>query len=930
MGRSRTFQILLALTSLALVACNDKFMAQSARSKTSALAAISTTVDEAGNISGNIDPNASATQLLKFNSGELAGSAIAIPPGALSIPVAVTVGAGESLSSSQFLQDVGINNNSISAAGPSVAFTPSQPIQATNPLTLSIPFSSGSGLSLTASNENIVVLYRWTKVVNGESSHSMGIIPAKDVVIAKDKVSFQTTMFGVFQVGRAETKIAERVNVQSLQPPAPKKDLSNPLVGTWGTCEIGGNRDNYSEPEFLKPRWSSVSVDSSGTANLGLRGKAEPLIIERRNQSDCSGSLLEHPAPLVKGSLAIARDLQKPAYLLIKDSAGNGSDSCQAVYPVKDFIDVTHARRYLGMLSAGVYPQRLSVQWRGSSRQYKFEAFANANCQDTALKSITVTSTSDFAQVDFDWAVAMTSPASFKITDQNDPTNVSGCLELPYVNMTTHELELNESLVPGTSPKITVGGLSVDQPNSGGNFRFNWWRSSLLENQAYKLEFFTDNLCETVNNNQIVIPTAATEMNLILDNNTRSIKISDITVGDGVVQDSHVCVKTARLSSFQKPAFTRYNAGARWIGISWRSSQAVELLQFAGKDCASSPKVVTLDQSSGAQQQTWAGIDNLNPNTTYSFKLRASTISSDCQNVMTTSADVPDWSSGNKQEWNGGDVSFRVNANVRDGSQYKLRASINGRQPVDIYSSQITTGDTLELVRIPATVANYNIITVWTPIGCTFVDSNGSRNPALSLPTHHTPLYGSSALPTVVCDGASGHDGGGGRDALGGYPTMKLTSKGINLKITNGAFTMIEDLYASDNCSDRRRISSTVELGALSLPGPDFLKDTVPIDVTTKDLSGVIFTDEGVRAAGADPNRFGCGIKGWVKGQPASLKDSSCGKEIGRTKFERLKIVGDRLYICEIPEDQDAYGKTPDMRVPSCEINERSFFLKRQ
>ena len=239
MGRSRTSQILLALATLAFVACNDKFMAQSARSKTSALAAISTTVDEAGNISGTIDPSASATQLLKFSSGELAGSAIAIPPGALSIPVSVTVGAGESLSSSQFLQDVGITNNSISAAGPSVAFTPSQPVEATNPFTLSIPFSSGSSLSLTTSNDNIVVLYRWTKVVNGESSHSMGIIPAKDVVIAKDKVSFQTTKFGVFQIGRAETKIPERVNVQSVQPPAPKRDLSNPLIGAWSACQSG-------------------------------------------------------------------------------------------------------------------------------------------------------------------------------------------------------------------------------------------------------------------------------------------------------------------------------------------------------------------------------------------------------------------------------------------------------------------------------------------------------------------------------------------------------------------------------------------------------------------------------------------------------------------------------------------------------------------
>jgi hypothetical protein len=83
-------------------------------------------------------------------------------------------------------------------------------------------------------------------------------------------------------------------------------------------------------------------------------------------------------------------------------------------------------------------------------------------------------------------------------------------------------------------------------------------------------------------------------------------------------------------------------------------------------------------------------------------------------------------------------------------------------------------------------------------------------------------------------------------------------------------------------------------------------------------------------AAKAEPDRFGCGIKEWVKGQRINLKGSVCGKEVGRTKYERLKVVGDRLYFCEVDGEQDAYGMTPDMRIPSCEINEQSFFLKRQ
>jgi hypothetical protein len=293
---------------------------------------------------------------------------------------------------------------------------------------------------------------------------------------------------------------------------------------------------------------------------------------------------------------------------------------------------------------------------------------------------------------------------------------------------------------------------------------------------------------------------------------------------------------------------------------------------------------------------------------------------------MTTSGDAPDWTSGNNQEWpSSQNVLLDFASKVTDGKDYKLKVSVNGRVPVDSYSQSIPKADVLTLVKMSSADASGQVLTVWTPSGCSFVDSNGNRFPSLSLPG-----FPGQKLPNVVCDGAASNDGGGGSESFGGYSTMKLASKGINLKITNGAFTMIEDLYESGNCAVGTRISSRVELGALSLPGPDFLKDTFPIDVTSKEISGVIFTDASVLAAKAEPDRFGCGIKEWVKGQRINLKGSVCGKEVGRTKYERLKVVGDRLYFCEVDGEQDAYGMTPDMRIPSCEINEQSFFLKRQ
>jgi hypothetical protein len=918
MGRSRTFQILLALAGFAFVACNDKFMAQSARSKTSALAAISTTVDEAGNISGTIDPSASATQLLKFSSGELAGSAIAIPPGALSIPVSVTVGAGESLSSSQFLQDVGITNNSISAAGPSVAFTPSQPVEATNPLTLSIPFSSGSSLSLTTSNDNIVVLYRWTKVVNGESSHSMGIIPAKDVVIAKDKVSFQTTKFGVFQLGKAETKIVERVNVQSVQPPAPKRDVSNPLVGSWGACKNSVNRDEFQEPVFLNPEWTNISVNQFGV-RFGIRGKGQPMRITSSSKEDCSDDGLNHTPPISKGFLAKSRLSGSPVYHTLTDSAGNVSKSCQAVYPLKAFTVVSSFRRYSKYNDdTDALSHHLAVDWRGSGTRYQVDVFSNSNCSSPDHQSNRITSYSEFMSADIDLGLDISRVASFKITDQDNDSNSSSCIELPKV-VSSSQGGLSGDDV-SLSKIIKVWELAV----SAVQFDLSWGRFPGLETNGFKLKFYTDYLCEATNSAQPEITTTESRASMSLHNATRSLQISDDS-GATLLADP-VCLQTASLPSVDLSYFTRYNAGDNWVHLEWTTAEAVDLLQHAGLDCSGAGTNVLIDKLGDGSQATWAAVNNLKPGTKYSFSLKTRTGGPVCQNVMMASADAPDWSSGNGMEWfESAGVAPEFDSQVTDGKDYKLRVSINGLVPVETYSQVIPRSGQSALVKIPAAEAQGQFITLWTPNGCSFISSDGDRSPALPLPRRP-----GENMPKVLCDGAMDGEHGRG-DFFGANPRSPMMSKSTNLKITNGAFAMIEDLFESANCAADTRISSIVENGGMGLPAKDLLKDTHPTDMTIKSRVGVMFTDAGVTAANRiSPEKYGCGLKGWVKGQRMDLKDSSCGDDMGQTKYDRIKIVGDRLYFCEIQGEKDSYGKTPEMRIPTCEINEQSFFLKRQ
>jgi hypothetical protein len=241
--------ILLGIFSLS--GCQDSFMKQTTADKTSAIASLTSEIDAAGNVSANFDPNSSQTQVLQLNSGSIAGAAVAIPPGSLSIPVSVVVGEGESLASSSFSQQIGLTDNTISASGPSVSFIPSQNVQATNPFTLAIPFSAVTALSLNdaAVEENLVVMFRSIKVENGTTSYREGVIPREQITVSKDKVTFQTTNFGLFQVGVAQTKVREKIEKPAAQPPALIAEVGSPLIGVWGRCEVA---KSFPDPATVK------------------------------------------------------------------------------------------------------------------------------------------------------------------------------------------------------------------------------------------------------------------------------------------------------------------------------------------------------------------------------------------------------------------------------------------------------------------------------------------------------------------------------------------------------------------------------------------------------------------------------------------------------------------------------------------------------
>jgi hypothetical protein len=236
-----------ALLVAAVQGCSDNFMQGSTIDASTSSLELAATADAAGNYTAEMDPNASSTQLLKASTGAVAGSAIAMPPGALSIAVSITIGQGETLASSDISQQLGLSDNSASVAGPAVSFVPSTSVQASSPFTLSIPVGSSSSLALTEAKLNrelTVVMYKWMKVDNGVTTYAIGMLPPNELTIGSKAVQFQTTMFGTFQLATMQQPITQRITQPTAEPPMLRGDASNPLVGVWTSCQERNDYNN--------------------------------------------------------------------------------------------------------------------------------------------------------------------------------------------------------------------------------------------------------------------------------------------------------------------------------------------------------------------------------------------------------------------------------------------------------------------------------------------------------------------------------------------------------------------------------------------------------------------------------------------------------------------------------------------------------------
>jgi len=202
----------LALVLSSCVKGPKLFKQDGSTSVTTTIAAVE---DSDGVVTGQFSAASSTTQTLSASSsGEIAGSQVAFPAGALAINTNITIEQGISFAGANTGSSLGIGN--VDAAGPSVVITSSEAIDAGSPFTLQIP-TSGTSLALADDTDSrTVVLFKYKVAAEGKSY--LGIIPRDQIEIKNGYVTFETKYFGAYQVSVTETVVTEVKRIESDVP----------------------------------------------------------------------------------------------------------------------------------------------------------------------------------------------------------------------------------------------------------------------------------------------------------------------------------------------------------------------------------------------------------------------------------------------------------------------------------------------------------------------------------------------------------------------------------------------------------------------------------------------------------------------------------------------------------------------------------------
>ena len=172
--------------------------------------------DVQGIVTASVRMDSTMTQVVEASkSSAISGTALAIPPGSLTLDTEITIEEGVTIASTVVANELKLDQ-AIEPASPAVVVESTTMADAATPFRLAIPLSGSSGLLLSnIDRSKLIIVYKVIQYGNG-GTIALGVIPTKELTVENGNlVSFETRYFGSYQVATSETVIEERIETKS-------------------------------------------------------------------------------------------------------------------------------------------------------------------------------------------------------------------------------------------------------------------------------------------------------------------------------------------------------------------------------------------------------------------------------------------------------------------------------------------------------------------------------------------------------------------------------------------------------------------------------------------------------------------------------------------------------------------------------------------
>jgi hypothetical protein len=176
-----------------------------------------------GSVAGSISALSSTKQTIELREqgSFLDGASVSISPGSLAVNTLLFLEESEEILSSTFLSGLNLKSqNEISSASQSILVEPEELVNPIGSLVITIPLSSGFSLK----SNNYAVAYRVFDYERG--LYLKGLLPSDRVRISDSKASFETELFGSFQIIILAEKIAVKTQAETTVKPISKRKFS--------------------------------------------------------------------------------------------------------------------------------------------------------------------------------------------------------------------------------------------------------------------------------------------------------------------------------------------------------------------------------------------------------------------------------------------------------------------------------------------------------------------------------------------------------------------------------------------------------------------------------------------------------------------------------------------------------------------------------